>query len=138
MRHADAVHGEYHRGDGKPERDDAGAGDIWISGPGGTFGRHKRERGALNVRFTKLFHSHQGVHRDPIAGTVDNALTSIEGDLRLLSGFSGRFVLVRALRGVKAKRTRQSEAVGINQQGIRREGIRGPSICRHLPLSPRG
>lgn len=63
------------------------------------------ERGALNVRFTKLYHSAQGVHRDPIsyAGTVDEKLTSIEGYWRLPSGFSGRFVLVRASRGVKVK-----------------------------------
>ena len=67
-------------------------------------------RGALNVSFTKVYHAAQGVHRDPIsyAGTVDGKLTSIEGDWRLPSGFSGRFVLVRASRGVKAKRAKKS------------------------------
>jgi hypothetical protein len=63
------------------------------------------ERGALTVRFTKVYHSAQGVHRDPIsyAGTVNDKLTHIDGDWRLPSGFSGRFILVRASRGAKAR-----------------------------------
>jgi hypothetical protein len=62
-------------------------------------------RGELTVRFTKLYHSAQGVHRDPIsyAGTVNDKLTHIDGDWRLPSGFSGRFILVRASRGAKAR-----------------------------------
>jgi hypothetical protein len=62
-------------------------------------------RGELMVRFTKLYHSAQGVHRDPIsyAGTVNDKLTHIDGDWRLPSGFSGRFILVRASRGAKAR-----------------------------------
>jgi hypothetical protein len=73
--------------------------------------------GAQNVRFTKVYHSAQGVHRDPIsyAGTVDAKLTSIEGDWRLPSGFSGRFVLVRASRGVKAKRAKKSATLELKR-----------------------
>jgi hypothetical protein len=68
-------------------------------------------RGGPAVAFTKRYHPAQGVHSDPItyAGTVDAALTSIEGEWRLPSGFSGRFVLVRASRGAKAK-TRKARA----------------------------
>lgn len=74
-------------------------------------------RGALTVLFTKLYHLAQGVHRDPIsyAGTVDEKLTSIEGGWRLPSGFSGQFVLVRASRGVKAKRAKKSVALEIRR-----------------------
>jgi hypothetical protein len=68
-------------------------------------------RGALSVQFTKVYHAAPGVHREPIAygGTVDDKLTTIEGDWRLPTGFSGQFVLVRASRGVKAK-ARKAEA----------------------------
>jgi hypothetical protein len=61
-------------------------------------------RGALSVGFTKVYHAAPGVHREPIAyaGTVDAKLTTIEGDWRLPGGFSGRFVLQRASRGVAA------------------------------------
>ena len=61
-------------------------------------------RGALSVRFTKVYHAAPGVHREPIAygGTVDDKLTTIEGDWHLPSGFSGRFMLQRASRGVTA------------------------------------
>jgi hypothetical protein len=56
------------------------------------------------VGFTKVYHAAPGVHREPIAyaGTVDAKLTTIEGDWRLPGGFSGRFVLQRASRGVAA------------------------------------
>jgi hypothetical protein len=59
-------------------------------------------RDALSVQFTKVYHSAPGVHRDPISyrGTVDGKLTTIEGDWHLPSGFSGKFVLQRASRGV--------------------------------------
>ena len=69
-------------------------------------------RGGPGVAFTKRYHPAQGVHRDPInyAGTVDDTMTSIEGDWRLPSGFSGRFVLVRASRGVKAKARKRKAA----------------------------
>jgi hypothetical protein len=62
-------------------------------------------RGALSLRFTKIYHPAPGVHRDPIyyAGTVDEKLTMIDGDWRFPNGFSGRFVLVRASRGAKAE-----------------------------------
>jgi len=69
-------------------------------------------RGGSDVAFTKRYHPAQGVHGDPIryAGTVDDTLTSIEGEWRLPSGFSGRFVLVRASRGVNAKARRRKAA----------------------------
>jgi len=73
------------------------------------------ERRAQNVRFTKLYHAAQGVHRDPIsyAGAVDEKLTSIEGDWWLPSGFSGRFLLVRASRGTRAIEVERSVLVKI-------------------------
>lgn len=60
-------------------------------------------RGALSVRFTKIYHPAPGIHRDPIyyMGTVDEKLTMIDGDWRFANGFAGRFVLVRASRGAK-------------------------------------
>lgn len=69
-------------------------------------------RGGSDVAITKRYHPAQGVHGDPIryAGTVDDTLTSIEGEWRLPSGFSGRFVLVRASRGVNAKARRRKAA----------------------------
>lgn len=74
-------------------------------------------RGEQTVRFTKLYHSSQGVHRDPIiyAGTVNEKLTTIEGDWRFPSGFSGRFLLVRASRGAKAATTRQAATLEIKR-----------------------
>jgi hypothetical protein len=62
-------------------------------------------RGALSLRFTKIYHPAPGVHRNPIyySGTVDEKLTMIDGDWRFSDGFSGRFVLVRASRGAKAE-----------------------------------
>lgn len=66
-------------------------------------------RGALSVQFTKVYHTAPGVHREPIAyaGTVDAKVTTIEGDWRLPSGFSGRFVLQRASRGVAASKAQR-------------------------------
>lgn len=77
----------------------------------------KGARGGLNVNFTKVYHPAPGVHRDPIAysGVVDAKLTSIEGDWRLPGGFSGSFVLVRASRGVKAKRAKKAATLEIRR-----------------------
>ena len=77
-------------------------------------------RGDQSVTFTKLYHSAQGVHRDPIhyAGTVDDKLTVIEGDWRFASGFSGRFILVRASRGAKAvaKKAARKKTVSVGRR----------------------
>lgn len=74
-------------------------------------------RGELTVRFTKLYHSAQGVHRDPIsyAGTVNDTLTTIDGDWRLPSGYSGRFMLVRASRGAKAEAKKSAAVLSIKR-----------------------
>jgi hypothetical protein len=71
-------------------------------------------RGALTVRFTKIYHPAPGVGRHAIiyTGTVDERFTLIDGDWRT-GGTAGRFVLVRASRGVQAltrERSAQAEA----------------------------
>ncbi len=67
----------------------------------------------LLVRFTKIYHPAPGIHRDPIyySGTVDEKLTSIEGDWRFSSGFLGRFVLIRASRPAAAQSIRTSASI---------------------------
>lgn len=74
-------------------------------------------RGELLVRFTKLYHAAQGVHRDPIsyAGTVDEKLTTIDGDWRLPNGYSGRFVLYRASHGAKAATAKKTATLEIKR-----------------------
>jgi hypothetical protein len=60
-------------------------------------------RGALSVRFTKLYHRAPGVHQMPVfyAGVVDEKFTMIDGDwtFHKPSEVTGRFVLVRVSRG---------------------------------------
>jgi len=70
-------------------------------------------RSSLSVRFIKIYHPAPGVHREPIyyTGTVDETLTSIEGDWRFSSGFFGHFVLVRASRGRAAAAARSATAI---------------------------
>lgn len=73
-------------------------------------------RGALSLTFTKVYHPAPGVHREPIAyvGTVDEKLTTIDGRWRL-GRTSGRFVLVRASRGVKAEAVKTAAGVGVRR-----------------------
>lgn len=67
-------------------------------------------RGELSVQFNKLYHPAPGVHREPIvySGTVDSNFTMIDGEWRLASGFSGRFVLVRVSRGAQAAEAKRA------------------------------
>lgn len=63
-------------------------------------------RGALSVRFTKIYHPARGVHSLPIfySGVVDPDFTLIDGEWNFgeFGSLSGRFVLVRVSRGVTA------------------------------------
>lgn len=63
-------------------------------------------RGALSVRFTKVYNAAPGVHSLPIfyAGVVDPNFTLIDGEWNFgeAGALSGRFVLVRVSRGVAA------------------------------------
>jgi hypothetical protein len=60
-------------------------------------------RGALTVRFTKLYHRAPGVHQMPVyySGVVDAKFTMIDGDwtFNKPDALTGRFVLVRVSRG---------------------------------------
>lgn len=69
-------------------------------------------RGQHSVRFAKVYKPAQGVHRDPIiyAGTVNDALTAIEGDWRI-GGTSGRFILTRASRGATSAEAQRASEV---------------------------
>lgn len=61
-------------------------------------------RGALSLRFTKIYHPNPGVHSLPIFydGAVDPNFTLIDGEWNfgVDGALSGRFVLVRVSRGI--------------------------------------
>ena len=87
------------------------------AGPGDLSAEIIGARGDYSVRFTKLYDPAPGVHSSPISyeGTVDPNFTLIEGSWTLSTEhgrMSGRFVLERVSRGIKAEEREVAEALG--------------------------
>lgn len=86
------------------ERVNLGSGDTELSAElaGG--------RSGPTLYFTKVYHPKRGLRFDPIqySGTSNDKFTVIEGDWRIATGLSGRFVMYRASFGAKAEVKREA------------------------------
>ncbi len=70
-------------------------------------------RSGSSVYFTKLYQPRRGFRFEPIqySGTSNDRFTVIEGDWRIASGLSGRFIMYRSSFGAKAAVVQRREKI---------------------------